>query len=218
MSTSESVFALGDDALGVRLATKDRRNAVAQHLLDSGQWSEVVPGAEGVSVQFDPLALTPDEAMLALQNALAQNIAAAEVSAELLVIPVCYSPEYGLDLAHISSATGLATDEIIQRHTSQTHHVDMIGFTPGFAYLEGGDPSLDVSRLDTPRAHLAAGSIGLAGGLCGLYVLPGPGGWPIVGRTPMALFDTERDDPFRLQVGQSIRFEAISVADFKAWR
>ena len=218
MNVSETVSILGDDAFGVTLASKDRRNALVRHLQTSGQWREVIPGAAGLSVQFDPLSLSPDEAMLALKTALDAKIESAEVTADLLVIPVCYGPEYGIDMAHISALTGLATQEIIARHIGQTHHVDMIGFTPGFAYLEGGDPALDVSRLETPRTYLAAGSIGLAGGLCGLYALPGPGGWPIVGRTPLALFDTSNEDPFRLRVGLSVRFEAISEADFKAWK
>ena len=218
MSDSEEVFFSGDDSLGVTLSSKERRNALARHLQDSGQWREVIPGAVGLSVQFDPLAIHPDEAMLALQTALTVKITSTESSSDTLVIPVCYGPEYGIDMAHISSLTGLATNEIIARHIGRIHRVDMIGFTPGFAYLEGGDPSLDVSRLETPRLHVAAGSIGLAGGLCGLYALPGPGGWPIVGRTPLALFDTAARDPFRLQVGLSVRFEEISDADFKVWQ
>ena len=217
MSAPESVFMLGDDGLGVTLSSKSRRNALARHLLESGQWREVIPGAEGLSVQYDPATVAPDDAVKALENALLAEAIPPASTSDVLVIPVCYAADYALDMAHVCALSGLSEGDIIVRHTRETHHVDMIGFTPGFAYLEGGDPALDVPRLARPRVHLPAGSVGLAGGLCGLYALPGPGGWPIIGRTPMPLFDTAQEDPFRLQTGQSVRFEAISEADFRAW-
>jgi len=217
MIASETVFALGDDALGVTLASKSRRNALAAHLLESGQWLEVIPGADGLSVQYDPASITPETAIKALEKALSADVIPARHKSDVLVIPVCYDPGYALDMTHICALSALSPEEVVARHTAKTHHVGIIGFTPGFAYLEGGDPALDVPRLETPRAHLPAGSIGLAGGLCGLYALPGPGGWPIIGRTPMPLFDTTLEDPFRLEAGQNIRFEAISETEFESW-
>ena len=217
MSTPETVFPLGDDALGVTLASKSRRNALAAYLLESGQWREVIPGADGLSVQYDPASITPETATKTLEKALSADVIPKAPKTDVLVIPVCYDRAYALDMAHICTLSTLSDDELIARHTGTLHHVDMIGFTPGFAYLEGGDPALDVPRLKTPRAHLPAGSIGVAGGLCGLYALPGPGGWPIIGRTPMVLFDTALKDPFRLETGQNVRFEAISTAEFESW-
>lgn len=217
MRAPETVTLFGDDALSVSVTSKARRNALAKALQISGAWREVVPGAMGLSVQYDPATLTPREAQAQLQQALAAAIIPDTQSRKAQVIPVCYAPAYALDMAHICTLTSLSEAEIIARHTGARHHVDMIGFTPGFAYLEGGDRRLDVPRLATPRAHVPAGSIGLAGGLTGLYALPGPGGWPIIGRTPMPLFDTSRADPFTLEPGQMIQFEAISQAAFEAW-
>ena len=218
MSTAEPVFFLGDDALGVTLSSKHRRNALAQYLQDSRQWREVIPGANGLSVQYDPAFIAPEDALAALEKALAAEIIPTNNAHETLVIPVCYHEDFALDMPHVSASIGLSSEEIIARHTAARHHVDVIGFTPGFAYLEGGDEALNVPRLNTPRTYLSAGSIGLAGGLCGLYALPGPGGWPIIGRSPMPLFDTAQKDPFRIQAGQSIQFTAISKADFEDWR
>ena len=217
MGTVETVFYLSDDALGLTITSKTRRNALARVLRASGQWLEVVPGAEGLTVQYDPLPLMPDAAQKQLEAALAAPVIPTQSASKTWVIPVCYEAKYALDMAYVSAQTGLAPEEIIARHTRARHNVDMIGFTPGFAYLEGGARELDLPRLETPHTHLPAGAIGLAGGLCGLYALPGPGGWPIIGRTPMALFDVTREDPFSLEPGHEVCFEAISSTEFDSW-
>ena len=106
-------------------------------------------------------------------------------------------------------------DELIAVHTSLEHRVDLIGFTPGFAYVSGLDEHLNVPRLSDPRQHVAAGSIGIAAGLTGLYALAGPGGWPLLGQTPVALYDPDRDEPFLLQIGMRVRFKAIDDIDYR---
>ena len=218
MSAPDTPIITGDDTLGVILPTKARRNALTEALFESGQWLEVIPGAEGLTVQFDPLLISPEAAQNALKQALSAPVIPQAIQADRLVIPVCYDPEYALDATHISACTGLSLQDIVARHTGTIHTVDMLGFTPGFAYIEGCGPDLNVPRLDTPHTYLPAGAVGLAGGLSGVYALPGPGGWPIIGRTPITLFDTTRSDPFRLGPGQTIAFEAISKADFEAWQ
>lgn len=217
MKPVESISLIGDDALGVTLSDKSRRNDLANALVYSCKWLEVVPGTDGLSVQYNPLHTSTDEALKTLDRALRENLPPTEQNREALIIPVCYAPDYAPDMAHICAMTKLSPEEIITRHTSAVHQVDMIGFIPGYAYLEGGDPALTVPRLDTPRARLPAGSIGLAGGLCGVYALPGPGGWPLIGRTPLTLFDPAHKDPFLLQAGQSVRFEPISAQAFRNW-
>lgn len=215
MDQAETIFFLGDDALGVTLASKSRRNALADILRQSGHWLEVIPGANGLSVQYDPLELTPTAAKTRLEAALAGQAIPQTRAAKDWVIPICYAPEFALDMAHITAQTGLTRAEVIARHTSARFTVDMIGFTPGFAYLECAPALPNLARLDTPRPFLPAGSVGIAGSLCGVYALPGPGGWPIIGRTPMALFDTTRADPFCLSPGDHVRFKAICEADFR---
>lgn len=217
MPQFETVNAFGDDTLSVTLTSKARRNALAKTLRKTGIWLEVVPGADGLTVQYDPLILSPADAKAALNTALADPVTPVDNQVKPLVIPICYAPDYALDMPHISALTGLPDAEIIARHTAARHCVDMIGFTPGFAYLECSDLSLDVPRLDRPRTYLPAGAIGLAGGQCGIYALAGPGGWPILGQTPLALFDTSLPDPFRLEPGQFVQFHAISKSEFEAW-
>ena len=213
----DRIFVTGDDTMGLTITHKARRNRLAEQLRLSRKWREVVPGATGLTVQHDPSVLPLAAARACLEDALSSAVVPEHQPQADMVIPVCYAPEYALDLAHICTATGLSRDDIITLHTKVRHQVDRIGFTPGFAYLEGGAPALDLPRLDTPRTHVPAGSIGLAGGLCGLYALPGPGGWPIIGRTPLSLFNPELEDPFCLAAGQIVRFEAISKAAFEAW-
>ena len=112
--------------------------------------------------------------------------------------------------------TGLLQKELIALHTGQEYRVDMLGFTPGFAYIGGLDAALDVPRLPQPRMHVAAGSIGIADGRTGVYALPGPGGWPIIGRTSLTLFDALSDQPFLLQAGYRVRFTAVQRLEAEA--
>lgn len=215
MAQGETVFFLGDDALGVALTSKSRRNTLADILRQSGHWLEVIPGANGLSVQYDPLKLAPIAAKTRFEAALTSQAIPQIRAVKDWVIPVCYAPAFALDMAHITAQTGLTRAEVIAGHTSARFTVDMIGFTPGFAYLECAPALPDLARLETPRQFLPAGSVGIAGGLCGLYALPGPGGWPIIGSTPMALFDTARADPFCLSPGDRVHFKAICEADFR---
>lgn len=213
----KSVFSVGDDALGVAIGDTSSRNALADTLRASGNWQEVVPGAHGLTVQYDPLQVSPEAARAQLVTALDKAVIPRHSPQNLLVIPVCYDDELALDMAYICGQTGLPRTEIIARHTHTEHRVDMLGFTPGFAYVEPDKELPDLPRLKTPRQSVPAGSVGLAAGLSGLYALPGPGGWPIIGRTPMPLFDIKRDDPFILSAGLRVAFSAISRKAFDAY-
>lgn len=214
---ADTVKMAADDALRVTLADRARRDHLAHHLRQTGTWQEVIPGRADLTVQFDPAFYTPEQAMFRFRNEL--KAAPTELASvpKNLEIPVCYASPYALDRQHICDTLGLDADALISGHTAPTYRVDLIGFTPGFAYLEGGNPRLDIPRLDTPRQRLPAGSIGITGKLCGLYALAGPGGWPIIGRTPMTLFDGKSRDPFQINTGMSITFTPISPAEFKAW-
>lgn len=217
MSEDETVFFLGDDALGVTLKSKTRRHTLALSLRQSRQWIEVIPGANGLSVQYDPLKTAANIAKASLEAELRKPVMSAIKPGKALVIPVCYAPAFALDMAHITAQTGLTPAAIIESHTSADFTVDMIGFTPGFAYLETGHTLPNVARLATPRQSLPAGAVGLAGGRCGLYALPGPGGWPIIGRTPLALFNVSQLDSFLLEAGDTISFRSISISEFEKW-
>jgi len=215
MEATSAVFYLGDDTLGLTLPDTLERNTLAAQLRQTGHWLEVIPGANGLSVQYDPLNIAPIEAKARLEAALASKVLPAQTSSKHWDIPVCYAPEFALDMPEISRQTGYTAQEIIASHTSAAFTVDMIGFTPGFAYLESAKPIPDIARLATPRQSLPGGSVGLAGGLCGLYALAGPGGWPIIGRTPMPLFQPAQADPFCLNPGDTVGFSPICEAEFR---
>ena len=122
-----------------------------------------------------------------------------------VVIPVTYD---GPDLAEVAGLTGLSQEEVVTAHTATTWMVGFGGFTPGFAYLTGGDPRLRVPRRATPRPTVPAGSVGLAGEFSGVYPRSSPGGWQLIGHTDVDLFDVNRDPPALLQPGMRVRFEA----------
>ena len=215
MEAASTVFYLGDDTLGLTLPNTLERNTLAAHLRQTGHWLEVIPGARGLSVQYDPLKIAPIEAKARLETALASVVIPAETISKHWDVPVCYTPEFALDMSHITAQTGLTIEAIINKHTGTLFTVNMIGFTPGFAYLETAEPIPDVARLSAPRQSLPGGSVGLAGGLCGLYALAGPGGWLIIGRTPMPLFQPAQADPFCLNPGDTVKFSPISKAEFR---
>ncbi|MCL4150358.1 UNVERIFIED_CONTAM: hypothetical protein GTU68_000505, partial [Idotea baltica] len=124
-------------------------------------------------------------------------------------LPVRYGGKFGPDLEETSARLGLSVGELVDRHVSAEYVVGFMGFTPGFAYMSGLPTSLSVPRLEHPRQRLAAGSVGIAAGQCGLYALDGPGGWPIIARVMMRLFDTEAPQPFLLEAGTRVTFRRV---------
>ena len=195
----------GDDALRLSAPERDERLARASQLQATGDWLEVVPGRHDVTVQFDPLEHTPDEAVAHLSCTLATPAPPPSHTLETVDLLVHFGGKNGPDLADISDRTGLPETEVISRLLSEPLQVDMLGFTPGFAYMSGLDDTIEIPRLLQPRQQVPAGSIGLITGQCGLYALAGPAGWPIIGRTPVSLFDAAADNPFRLQPGMQVR-------------
>lgn len=131
--------------------------------------------------------------------------AASAVSARLVEVPVVYD---GADLPSVAALTGLSESEVVRRHTAPDYVVAFLGFAPGFPYLVGLDPSLHVPRRSSPRTSVPAGSVGLAGPQTGVYPQATPGGWQLIGRTSVALFDVTRDPPALLAAGDRLRFVA----------
>ena len=123
-------------------------------------------------------------------------------------MPVHYGGKDGPDLELVEASAGLPVAEFVKLHGARDYPVEMRGFTPGFAYLGGLDDCVTAGRLETPRPHVPAGSVGAIKGFSCIYALAGPGGWPIIGRTDFPLFDLDKEDPFRLVPGMKVRFEA----------
>ena len=163
---------------------------------------DVVPGYRTV------LVTTPSARDLAaVREALpVLDLPAAEAfSSRTVEVPVVYD---GADLAEVAALTGLSEAEVVRRHTAPDYVVAFLGFTPGFPYLVGLDPALHVPRRATPRTSVPAGSVGLAGPQTGVYPQATPGGWQLIGRTSLVLFDADRDPPALLAAGDRLRFVA----------
>lgn len=139
------------------------------------------------------------------------------ISDKTRVIPVCYGGEYGPDLAEISKIHRIDIDEVINIHIDAIYTVAMIGFAPGFPYLSGLNKQIATPRLTSPRKMVPKGAVGIAGVQTGIYSLSSPGGWQIIGRTPITLFDHKKVQPSLLQQGDKVRFKRITETQFKAW-
>eukprot|EP01136_Pigoraptor_vietnamica_P038048 Opistho-1_new@106825 len=134
--------------------------------------------------------------------------------ANRITIPVCYDLSLAPDLVELATLHQLSVEEVIQLHTAQTYRVYMIGFLPGFAYMGSVDERIRTARKANPRTKVPAGSVGIAGEQTGIYPLDSPGGWQLIGQTPLPLFDATRTDPCLLQPGDEVQFCSISLTAF----
>ena len=200
---------VAEDVVELSVETSEDAQQIARLLRGQNKWQEVVPGLESVSVLYDPTSTTPEDVMDEMRKASEAASSVAHRSGPSLEIQVRYGGEYGPDLTNICDALGISEAEFIHSHTSSHHRIDMIGFTPGFAYVSGLDTSLSVPRRSMPRPRLPAGSVGVSDTYTGLYALAGPGGWPIIGRTDLRLFDPNAEDPFLLRPGQRLIFKSV---------
>ena len=206
----------GDDLFSIAVASAREAQALAQHLRDTGDWLEVIPGIDTVVVRFDAASLGAERVSAAIEEAVTSSPRALPESGELLEIPVVYGGDDGPDFDALCQATGLAPEELIALHSGGEYTVDMIGFTPGFAFVGGLDDRFRIPRRDEPRQRVEAGSIGIADGRTGLYALASPGGWNIIGRTSYKLFDPVAASPFALQAGMRVRFKAVNAHEFES--
>ena len=151
-----------------------------------------------------------------LQQAFDKSVQTKPVARELLKIPVCYEEGYGTDLASLARLTRLTGQEVVTLHTDTIYNVYMIGFLPGFSYMGEVNEKIAVPRKQTPTSVMA-GSVGIAGSQTGIYPVNSPGGWQIVGRTPLKLFDPFAPEPVKLQAGDRVQFYAITKKEFEEY-
>lgn len=174
----------------------------------------VVPAYRSLSILYEPLATNPDRLTEILHALEADSDAIQVAEPKIVPIPVCYGGGFGPDIGIVMEHTGLREDEVIAIHASVDYPIYMIGFTPGFCYLGGLDRRLQTPRRKTPRISLPAGSVGLAESQTGMYPVESPGGWQIIGRTPLRLFAPARENPFLYEAGDRIRFVPTTEAEF----
>lgn len=197
----------GDAALLVELADLDEVLGLHAALVDEPLPGvlDVVPAARTVLVRIDPGLTSVTATARAVRHV--RPRATAPHDATTVDVPVTYD---GADLADVAQLTGLGEVGVIEAHTAQLWRVAFAGFAPGFAYLVGKDPRLHVPRLETPRTRVPAGSVGLAGEFSGIYPRESPGGWRLIGRTELDVWDLARDPPALLLPGATVRFGATS--------
>ncbi len=167
-------------------------------------------------VSFDACAVDHAQVEATLRNYEKRAQEIALPAPRLREIPVCYGDEFGPDLEKVAAAHGLKTERVIELHSSQTYHAYFLGFAPGFAYLGDLPDLLATPRLATPRRKVPAGSVGIAGKQTAVYPFATPGGWNLLGRTPLRMFQVDREPMELLDVGDQVRFRPITLQEFSA--
>jgi len=218
MAYETPVFrSMGDRSLLVELGEKiapDVNRRVQELMLQLQQARlpgirEFAPGYRSLLVVFDPLTLSPSELKARITEVAGRPGSAGLPQAKLLSVPVFYGGEYGPDLEGVAGHLGISTDEVIRLHTETMYRVYMIGFTPGYPYMGELPAALAVPRRSTPRTRVPKGSVGIAQRQTGIYSVESPGGWQIIGWTPIELFDPTRQLPSLLEMGDRVKFEAV---------
>ena len=177
--------------------------------------TETVPTYRSLLVHYDPLQIDFDT-LAGRLTALAARPAADAMAARHWRIPVAYGGEHGVDLADAATRLDLTPDALIARHAAPTYRVAMIGFTPGWSYLSGLDPALELPRRQEPRLLTPAGTISIGGVQAGVQCIAGPSGWHLLGRTPVRTYQLQRDPVFLLEPGDTLNFYPIDAATFAA--
>jgi KipI family sensor histidine kinase inhibitor len=208
------LLAIGDSALLVRLGDEidpvlNQRVHALDALLRADQIAgviETVPAYATLLLHYDPLVLTYAQVSDWVKMELARVNSAASHEPRRIEVPVRYGGEHGPDLEYVAALQHLNFQEVIRLHTGTEYTVYMMGFTPGFAYMGKLADGLVTPRLETPRLLVPAGSVGIAGAQTGIYPIDSPGGWRLIGRTSLPLFDLGADPPFLFSPGDTVRF------------
>lgn len=218
---SPEISPYGDSAILIDYKTpgySDRVHTRLNHLSKTLQaqniWQDIVPSYKSVLIVFDVTKISLGEATSKIEDTLNSLSRAPRHKGKLIEIPVVYGGRYGPDMETIKKASGMSQSEIIETHSGQDYRVCMMGFIPGFCFLSEVPTILQHPRHDTPRAHVPAGSVGIAGWQTGIYGLGSPGGWQIIGRTPLTMFDHTCESPFLMEAGDTVRFIPSSKALF----
>ncbi len=225
-----SIHALGDNAITITFGqTIDEKVNIHVHALcqylhaqDIVGIQDIIPAYASLTVVYDLWKMHKQikhmdvhaymEQLLMNANAAIQNT--IEPRGRKMEIPICYDQQLGIDLNEMSTANKISIKEIIDLHVAKIYRVFMLGFLPGFAYMGTVDERIVMPRKSNPRNSVPAGSVGIAGWQTGIYPLTSPGGWNIIGRTPLRLFDVSKNDPCLFQPNDEVKFIPISLAEF----
>jgi len=203
-------------AIDPEINRKVRAMALAVERAGLAGLIEIVPTYRSLLLVYDPLAIDPDSLAAGLAG-LEERLDRIEIPPPGLVeLPVCYGGQMGPDLEFVARHNRISPEEVVRLHSGPDYQIYMIGFTPGFPFLGGLPEALSTPRLETPRTLVPAGSVGIANNQTGVYPIDSPGGWRLIGRTPLRLFDPERSEPFLYQAGDRLRFRPISPEEYRA--
>jgi len=207
---------LGDAALLCELpapATLVQQQRIWALAAQAREWpgvGEVLPGMNNLTLTFDPTAIDLDALTAQVLQAW-PKLSAKAVEGRLVEIPVAYGGEHGPDLGDVAAHTGLTPAEVVRRHSAGEYVVYLLGFLPGFAFMGGLAPELATPRRAEPRTAVPARSVGIGGEQTGIYPLVSPGGWQLIGRTSLEMFDPAAESPTLLRPGDRVRFVVESV-------
>ncbi|WP_323847342.1 5-oxoprolinase subunit PxpB [Microbulbifer magnicolonia] len=228
MKFAFTIASNGDSALDIRFDAPPGEELsqyiiALQQEITAQKWDgvqDLIPAYQCLTVCFDPMQCDGTNLTVrveALAGALLSRPPALERSPRLIRLPVCYEAEFGPDMAAVSAHTGLSAEQIITSHCAPHYLVHMLGFTPGFLYLGGLPPELHCPRKDNPELRVAAGSVGIGGSQTGIYPQATPGGWQIIGRTPVNLFRPQGAQPFIAEPLDRIAFYPIDRQQFEGF-
>jgi inhibitor of KinA len=214
---------LGDSAFLIKLGdtisaelNKEMQNFVLQ-INKSGIKGliELVPAYNELTLYYNPLEIDFKVLLAILKHIELNTLTLEHKSSDTVYIPVCYSAPYAPDIDYVAMTNGISHQQVIELHTAPLYLVYMLGFTPGFCYLGGLNELLYTPRKAIPEQFIEAGSVGIAGNQTGIYPIDSPGGWQIIGKTPVKLFSHARKHEFLIEAGNYIQFYSISEQEFK---
>ena len=183
--------------------------------LNLSEIEDVISLKTSIGIIFNPYRIKSDRIIKKIQGLIKDNKIEQNHNFKTWTIPICYDEEFAIDIKEISEHTKQDFEEIKQKHLNKSYDVQIIGFLPGFLYLGDIDKSLNVPRKNTPRTSIPEGSVAIAGNQTGIYNINSPGGWSIIGKTPLKLFDKSKIPPIDINQGDKIIFHEIKKEDFK---
>ncbi|ADU32393.1 5-oxoprolinase subunit PxpB [Evansella cellulosilytica] len=226
---SYDVMPLGDKAIRVEIGktispeinSRVHRLASAFSTLKMKGVIELVPAYTTLTIYYNPLMISYLHLIDEIENQMNTLKSPAYLERKKVIIPVCYGGEKGPDLDYVANYHAITCEKVIEMHTKRNYLTYMVGFLPGFPYLGGMNKQLATPRKTKPRRSVAAGSVGIAGEQTGIYPIQSPGGWQIIGRTPVSLFNPTIKDPTLVKAGDYLVFKAVSETEYdtikKAW-